>query len=288
MKCSNTIVPGFEQTNKIKNPGLETKIEKDINTANKPFKQESLDRYTKYDAQELSEGKILYMSPDDFLALAAPLFYGDKEVDSYYAEQIKEGNKMDIPYLNATYNDKTGDAKIIGHEGRHRAETLRKQNVKLMPVRFRMVGREGVKFEDIWWKDLGNMRTEFGRKIRKYPRRLFNEEGTASYSFPVSKNKVKDNNIKYKLKNKTEFTAGRMSLDENVLHQVKRKRAGRLINKRLQLQKMLDKATLDDWEWLSSMSQKDWHIYWNEDTETFTFPEASSQPIPKELRDIIG
>lgn len=30
MKCSNVIVPGFEQTNKIKNPGLETKIESGI------------------------------------------------------------------------------------------------------------------------------------------------------------------------------------------------------------------------------------------------------------------
>jgi len=30
MKCSNVIVPGFEHTNKIKNPGLETKIERDI------------------------------------------------------------------------------------------------------------------------------------------------------------------------------------------------------------------------------------------------------------------
>jgi len=288
MKCSNVIVPGFEHTNKIKNPGLETKIERDINNANKPFKQESLDRYTKYDSQEFSEGKTLYMSPDDFLALAAPLFSGDKEVDSYYAEQIKEGNKMDIPYLNATYNGATGDARIVGHEGRHRAETLRKQGVNLIPVRFRMVGRDGERFEDVWWKDLSEMKTEMGSTIKKYPHRLFNERGTASYSFPVSKSKVKDNNIKYKLKNKTEFTAGRMSLDEDITLQVKKKKRRQLLDKRLQLQKMIDKATPDDWEWLSGMPQKDWHIYWNEDTETFTFPEISSQPIPKELRDIIG
>ena len=30
MKCSNVIVPGFEETSKIKNPGLETKIDRDI------------------------------------------------------------------------------------------------------------------------------------------------------------------------------------------------------------------------------------------------------------------
>jgi hypothetical protein len=203
---------------KVKDPGQQFIINKvldeDEKMANKPFKKSSLDAYTKYDAQEFSEGKTLYMSPEDFLKLAAPLFTGGKAVDSYYKEQLEQGAKLDVPYLNATYDDKTGDAKIIGHEGRHRAETLIKQGVKSMPVRFRMVGREGERFEDVWWKDLGNMKTEFGHRIKKYPHRLFNERGTESFSFPVSKNKVKDNNIKFKLKNKTTFTAGRMSLDE--------------------------------------------------------------------------
>lgn len=35
MKCSNVIVPGFEETNKIKNPGLEAKIGSELDKAQK-------------------------------------------------------------------------------------------------------------------------------------------------------------------------------------------------------------------------------------------------------------
>ena len=35
MKCSNVIVPGFEETSKIKNPGLEAKIGKGMADAEK-------------------------------------------------------------------------------------------------------------------------------------------------------------------------------------------------------------------------------------------------------------
>ena len=62
MKCSNVIVPGFEQTNKIKNPGLETKIERDISEAQKLAKRKikrnflmaKAGKFDKYPAGELS------------------------------------------------------------------------------------------------------------------------------------------------------------------------------------------------------------------------------------------
>ena len=39
MKCSNVIVPGFEETSKIKNPGLEAKIGKGMADAEKLSKK---------------------------------------------------------------------------------------------------------------------------------------------------------------------------------------------------------------------------------------------------------
>ena len=38
MKCSNVIVPGFEETNKIKNKPLEMKLEKLVSDAEKEKK----------------------------------------------------------------------------------------------------------------------------------------------------------------------------------------------------------------------------------------------------------
>ena len=263
---------------------IDRELERAIAGANKPFKQESLDMYTKSDAQEYSDGKTLYMSPDEFLEMATPLFNSTKEVDPYYSEQLESGNKMEVPYLSASYDGKTGDAKITEHEGRHRAETLRKKGTKLMPVRFRMIGREGDRFDDVFWKDLGNNKTEMGANIGKYPHRLFNQDGSASYSFPVNKKKVKANNIRYKLSNKT-TTKPREGDPFNV---GKQKTLKRIRNKRDTLNLMLKKATEEDWEWLAQMPQTDWEIYWDSSTESFNFPEVSTSPINADLQSIIN
>ena len=286
---------------KTQDPALIVKLDKepqnlalltkeDIDLANKPFNKERLAQYTKYNSQELSEEKMLYLSPKDFLSLSAPLALKNNKVDGYYRRKFEKGDEVEVPYLNVVYDANKGTARIVGHEGRHRAHTLNDQGTKLIPVRFRMVGREGERFEDVWWKDLGNMKTELGLDIKKYPHRLFNERGTASYSFPISKNRVGDDNIRFELKNKTEFTAGRMSFTDNetqLLKDMKNKRLD-LQNKRLELQKMIATATEDDWEWLGTTPQKDWHIYWDKDTESFNFPEVSSTPPPKEIENIIS
>ncbi|HUV49333.1 MAG TPA: hypothetical protein VMX11_10165, partial [Actinomycetes bacterium] len=85
---------------------------------------------------------LVYMSPDDFLALAPPIAQageqkgGEPVLDKIFkiGERIGSGEPLaDIPFLLGETKD--GLFKVSGHEGRHRALMLRAAGVTQMPVR---------------------------------------------------------------------------------------------------------------------------------------------------------
>lgn len=78
------------------------------------------------------KGKIVYMSPDKYLRLAAKLpdnAYNQKSLDNI-EYRIKNNLPLDPPTLEVDMNKR----KVIGHEGRHRATISKKLNIQLIPV----------------------------------------------------------------------------------------------------------------------------------------------------------
>lgn len=90
-----------------------------------------------------SRTTIIEMTPDQFLDMAERL--GSKgaaeisqEKTNTVAGVLSRGEKFSsIPHLSYEIDRETGDATVVGHEGRHRAMALKKLGVKSMPVTFR-------------------------------------------------------------------------------------------------------------------------------------------------------
>jgi hypothetical protein len=103
-----------------------------------------VDRYS-YKRAYMSRELLVYMSPDQFLRMAAPLPIEGKlspgSIDNIVelVQLMRGGTQMaDVPFLNI------GDfGKIQGHEGRHRANALRRLGYKKMPVRLRSLDTYG-------------------------------------------------------------------------------------------------------------------------------------------------
>jgi hypothetical protein len=75
---------------------------------------------------------LCYMPIDDFLSVCN-IGHNDKKyaiVDNLLNNKIKFN---EIPYINFTH-DNNGNARVIGHEGRHRAKILKSIGVKTIPV----------------------------------------------------------------------------------------------------------------------------------------------------------
>ena len=79
-----------------------------------------------------SRETLVYMSPADFLSMAEKGYLDSKTKN--VASLVKQGTKFNsIPFLQFEHNGK-GLARVIGHEGRHRARALQAIGVKQMPV----------------------------------------------------------------------------------------------------------------------------------------------------------
>lgn len=78
------------------------------------------------------KGKIVYMSPDKFLRLAAKLpdQFVDKESISNLERKMLEGSPLDPLSLSVDMSKK----KVTGHEGRHRAMVAKKLGIVEVPV----------------------------------------------------------------------------------------------------------------------------------------------------------
>lgn len=78
------------------------------------------------------ESKMLvFMSPSDFIALAAPAHLGDKTVEGL-VDAMREGVDLPIPFLSI--GQREGRCIIISHEGRHRAEAAKRLGIEDFPV----------------------------------------------------------------------------------------------------------------------------------------------------------
>ncbi len=103
-----------------------------------------VDRYS-YRRSYKSRELLVYMSPDQFLRMAAPLPIEGKlsprSIDNIVelVQLMRGGTQMaEVPFLDI------GDfGKIHGHEGRHRANALRRLGYKKMPVRLRSLETYG-------------------------------------------------------------------------------------------------------------------------------------------------
>lgn len=135
----------------------------------------------KRDASEYkSRSTVINMSPDQFLQMAERLgSEGAADISQEKAKTVSgvlsRGEKFSsIPHLSFEIDSKTGDAKVVGHEGRHRAMELKKRGVKSMPVTFH---------GPIRW-DQQKDQAGFDR-IKKWPKSLKGEtEG--EIPFPIS------------------------------------------------------------------------------------------------------
>lgn len=80
-----------------------------------------------------SRNTLITITPDEFLNLAPDLMRKpEPERLKFIEDAIAKGEKLDAPFLYMT--DKDGVAKVTGHEGRHRAEVLKKMGINEMPV----------------------------------------------------------------------------------------------------------------------------------------------------------
>lgn len=83
-------------------------------------------------AEENDHTLLCYMPVEDFLAVCNKGYSDEKHavVNALMANRVKFN---EIPYLNFTH-DNNGNARVVGHEGRHRAMVLKSLGVLTLPV----------------------------------------------------------------------------------------------------------------------------------------------------------
>jgi len=104
------------------------------------FAQEAIEKALKTAGAIKSKGKVIEMSPDDFLKIARDV----NTQGGWSAEKTKLVNDLmesgtpfeTLPRLGFKFKDGDVAAQAIHHEGRHRARALRDAGVERMPVIF--------------------------------------------------------------------------------------------------------------------------------------------------------
>jgi len=130
-----------------------------------------------------SRETLIYLSPEEFLALAKKI-PSERKTKEALDELVKSGGRFDsIPFLSFD-NEGDGVAKIVGHEGRHRAMALQDIGVKKIPVKF--VSREGGKGNAIRWGSDTENKDSF-EYIDVWPEFLYSEDGNKIVEFPVKR-----------------------------------------------------------------------------------------------------
>ncbi len=116
------------------------------NNYNKNIFEDDAKKY--FDITVLQQAKgnkyepLCYMPIDDFLAVCNKGYSDDKygRVESLLNNKIKFN---EIPFIIFTH-DNNGNARVVGHEGRHRAKLLKSLGVNTIPVLMKnFMGGEG-------------------------------------------------------------------------------------------------------------------------------------------------
>jgi hypothetical protein len=155
-------------------------IHEDISLAD-ITKKSAIEEFDKKSIENLSQvthknrSKLIEMPIDKFLKLAKPL-NKDGEYKTTAREVLARGEKFkEIPNLWYAI-DAQGNAKITGHEGRHRALALRDAGYTTIPVEFR---------GPIRWSEQQD--PKLFDYYEKWPGRLKAEDGDYVASFPVKR-----------------------------------------------------------------------------------------------------
>jgi hypothetical protein len=142
--------------------------------ADKLFDQELL--HKKSQVQYKSRSKLISLRISKFLDLAAPL----NKPEEYKIENIKgflqKGEKIDsIPFLKTETED--GIAKVVGHEGRHRALVLKEMGYSYMPVE--------IIDQNIRWSEQED--PDSYDYVKQFPTKIEEEKGSLRMAFPFTR-----------------------------------------------------------------------------------------------------
>lgn len=125
---------------------------------------------------------LIQMTPDDFLKLALPMSTTDISKTNRVAGMLDRRERFqDVPFISFQH-DGNGNAKVVAHEGRHRAAGLKELGVTTIPVR--LISSEGGGGEAIRWGEQPR-KGAFDVIEGTWPQKLVSENGNRSIDFPI-------------------------------------------------------------------------------------------------------
>lgn len=144
-----------------------------------------------FDAAKLEEAKnqnsksreiLTYMNPDQFISMAADAKGGEAGKKKAVSNVLSSGQKFtSLPFLRFEH-DGQGNARVVGHEGRHRAEALKDLKVGQIPVI--LISAESGGSKAIRWGEQEDSKS-FDVISGEWPKRLESENGGKFIDFPV-------------------------------------------------------------------------------------------------------
>ena len=102
---------------------------------------------TGFNIQVGSRGAVVFMKPIEFLKLAAQKTKFNKESLGAITKQIRQGKEVGPPFLEIEIREFLGHniPRVVGHEGRHRAEVLRRLQPDV-PIPIHFISKSGKAF----------------------------------------------------------------------------------------------------------------------------------------------
>lgn len=144
-----------------------------------------------FDAKKLEEAKnqnsksreiLTYMNPDQFLSMAADAKGGEAGKKKAVLNVLSSGQKFtSLPFLRFEHDGK-GNARVVAHEGRHRAEALKDRKVGQIPVI--LISAESGGSKAIRWGEQEDPNSYDFLKVQ-WPTKLESENGGKFMDFPV-------------------------------------------------------------------------------------------------------
>lgn len=130
-----------------------------------------------------SREMILYMHPQTFLKLADPIQEKERSGSQKKTDGVKSvltsGEKFDtLPYMRVD-RSRGGIAKVVSHDGRHRAMALNEIGVDSIPVRFES--------ENIRW---GSQTVGSPDWVDEWPEFIEAQQGSFKVKFPVEREDI--------------------------------------------------------------------------------------------------
>lgn len=157
----------------------------DSKVGNDYFKKSALEAAQNDSNNSKSRETLIQMKPNDFLKVALEMKHADNsKVDRVKTMLDNRQQFTDIPFLQFAHDGK-GNAKVTGHEGRHRAKALMDMGVETIPVRLISAeyGNDGG--QSIRWGEQSDP-DSFDVIDGVWPTQLKQEDGETVIPFPVN------------------------------------------------------------------------------------------------------